>query len=50
MIRFYGAKLDKTLANGVLNDGDLSNILKYGMKCINWGIVWVYHERIAPGV
>ena len=34
---FYGVKLDQTLANWVLSDGNLKSMLKYGDKWVLWG-------------
>ena len=38
MIGFSWGKMDGTLAGGVLDDGELEYMLKYGGKCLVWSV------------
>ena len=49
MIGFSWGKMDETLADRVLNDGELEYMLKYGEKCLVWsvwGLILKYHGFI----
>ena len=38
MVRFLWGKMDGALAVGVVDDGELISVLKYGGKCAVWSV------------